>query len=81
MEWLGRALLHAPLVGGEQDLIAGSIGLCMVVFYALPLVIKLILDRLFPRVIWLRAIYLATVSILCIIYLNTASPDFFYIQF
>lgn len=79
--WLFGALFTTPWVASQADVVAGLAGLAFTVFYAAPLVIKLMLDRYFSKVEWLQEAYLAGVTVLVVIYANSGSPDFIYSQF
>jgi alginate O-acetyltransferase complex protein AlgI len=81
LAWLFKVLLKAPWIASQEDVVAGLAGLSFTAFYATPLIIKLLLDRYFPKVEWLQGFYLAGLTLLVLVYANSGSPDFIYSQF
>ena len=81
LAWLFNVLLKAPWIASQEDMVAGLAGLSFTAFYATPLIIKLLLDRYFPKVEWLQGFYLAGLTLLVLVYANSGSPDFIYSQF
>lgn len=79
--WLTNILFHAPLLAAKEDWIAGLEGLSLTAAFAMPLFLKLILDKFFWKIEWVTGLYLAVITILLIIYTNTATPNFIYVQF
>lgn len=79
--WLYNAWFRTPWTATQYDFIAAWVSLSLILFYALFLIIKLLIDRYFPKSDWVQGFYFATVTVLIIIYINTGSSDFIYAQF
>lgn len=81
LDWLFNVLVNAPSFGSEEMRVVALITLSMTVYYAIPLLVKSLIDRL-PRYSQeLTSLYYALATILIIIYSNTSSPDFIYVQY
>jgi D-alanyl-lipoteichoic acid acyltransferase DltB (MBOAT superfamily) len=80
LAWFGNILFHMPFIESQNDLIVGLIALSMIVVYSAPLFIKLALDK-FSKEGWLLPAYYALATVLIIVFLNTSTPDFIYVQF
>jgi alginate O-acetyltransferase complex protein AlgI len=80
LAWLGNILFNTPFIKAQSDLIVGLITLSMVIVYSIPLLIKLALDKL-PKDGWLHPAYYAVTTMLIIVFLSSASPEFIYFQF
>jgi alginate O-acetyltransferase complex protein AlgI len=78
--WLGNILFSSPFLRSQNDLVLGLIALTMTLAYSLPLILKTLLDR-YSRESWLQAAYYAIAIALILIYINSASSDFIYVQF
>jgi hypothetical protein len=78
--WLGNILFNSPFLRSQNDLVLGLIALTMTLAYSLPLLLKTLLDR-YSRESWLQAAYYAAAIALILIYINSASSDFIYVQF
>jgi D-alanyl-lipoteichoic acid acyltransferase DltB (MBOAT superfamily) len=81
VEWLGNVLLRASFITGKEDLIAAFVALVKTGMYAIPLILKLILDKYAGKIYWLQGLYLAAATILIIVHANTTTPNFIYVQF
>lgn len=80
IHWLGNALFNTPFINSQNDLVLGLIALTMTLAYSLPLIIKSLLDR-YSKDSWGQAAYYAIAAALIVIYINSASSDFIYVQF
>lgn len=80
MHWLGNAIFLSPFLRAQNDLVLGLIGLTMALVYSLPLIIKMLLDR-YSKESWLQAAYYAIAISLILVYINSSSSDFIYVQF
>jgi alginate O-acetyltransferase complex protein AlgI len=81
LTWLSNVLLKSPWIVGQKDLLAGMVGLAFTIFYSALIFLKYLIDRFSPENRWLQGFYLATVTVLSIVYANSGSPDFIYVQF
>jgi len=81
LAWLGNVLTDSPFIRSRSDLIVGLITLSMVLVYSAPLFIKLALDKFSTKDGWLIPAYYALVTVFIIIFINSSSPDFIYLQF
>jgi hypothetical protein len=79
--WLRGVLLEAPFNRTPQELTASLILLTMLAFYALPLVLKWRLDQWKQQPIVLQAGYYALATAAAVVFFNSSSPDFIYLQF
>jgi D-alanyl-lipoteichoic acid acyltransferase DltB (MBOAT superfamily) len=79
--WLVGVLAHNPLFGSLEFQAVTVVTLSMTLFYAAPLIVKMLMDRyLRADSFWFDLYYvIATVAMLA--YLNSSSPDFIYFQF
>ena len=81
ISWLGQALFKSPWLGsfaqGAVSLAYGSI----ILFFALLLSSKLLIDRLSKRWQFLETAYLVLATALVIVFVQPATPDFIYVQF
>ena len=81
LDWLVNVLINQPVLGSNEAFIVGTVSLSMTLFYAIPLFIKFIIDRL-PRYSQeLSSLFYAVATLLIIVYSNASSPDFIYVQF
>ncbi|MBC7877085.1 MAG: MBOAT family protein [Anaerolineales bacterium] len=80
INWVGNALFHSPFVRAQNDLVLGLIALTMALVYSLPLIIKMLLDQ-YSKESWLQGAYYAIAVSLILIYINSSSSDFIYVQF
>lgn len=78
--WLAGIFLHAPFIGSTDDWIGGLTALSITLYYSLPLLLKLLIDR-YPGGGWFQALYHASVTVLIVVYINSGSSDFIYFQF
>jgi D-alanyl-lipoteichoic acid acyltransferase DltB (MBOAT superfamily) len=81
MPWLWGILLHSPLYHDSGELVTSLVLTEMIAFYAALLIIKHVLDTYCPKWANLHALYYVAATLLIIIYINSASPDFIYFQF
>jgi alginate O-acetyltransferase complex protein AlgI len=81
VEWLFKVLTSGFWIGSMDHRAVTVVTLSMIVFYASPLIVKMLMDRyLKPKSFWFEIYYVvATVAMLA--YLNSSSPDFIYFQF
>jgi len=78
--WLVNVILHSVWINGRNDLVVVIITLSMTLFYAVPLTLKIFLDRLSSQH-FAFSIYYALLTLGIIIFVSSASPDFIYFQF
>ncbi len=80
--WVGDLFTTAPWAGSLEEQTIALICLSMTIFYALPLLVKHLLDRRYtdPNSV-LHSAYYAIASIAIIIHFNSTAPDFIYFQF
>ncbi len=81
LPWLWNVLVHAPLYGEPEELIAGLILLVTLGFYASFLFLKYFLEENLSERINLQAIFYVLVTMLTVIFTNSSTPDFIYFQF
>lgn len=81
LTWLGHVLLERPFTRTAQNVTGSLVALAMIAFYALPLLLKWLIDRSAPRSIVLHGSYYALATLAAIVYFNSSSPDFIYFQF
>jgi alginate O-acetyltransferase complex protein AlgI len=80
MAWLSDVFRHSEWTRGREDWIVASVVLSRTAIYALPLVIKYLLDQYVPRG-FLRPFYYAALTLGVVIFIGTATTDFIYFQF
>ena len=81
MEWIISVVTSGNWFGSMDYKAVALVTLSMTLFFAAPLVIKLLMDRyLRPNSFWYDIYYVAA-TIAMLAYLNSASPDFIYFQF
>lgn len=74
--------LQQPLVGLNGDsLVIGFIILCYALFFALPMLLKLLIDRLQPLTALLEPVYHALALSAVVVYSSLGGQDFIYFQF
>ena len=78
--WVGTAL-SAPFIRSASDLTVSLIVLSTIGFYALPLLVKSILDRRFEVGSWPQVIYLAAALAMVLVFINRGTANFIYAQF
>ncbi|MHA2428031.1 MAG: MBOAT family O-acyltransferase, partial [Candidatus Hermodarchaeia archaeon] len=81
LDWLVNVLMRQPVLGSNESFIVGVISLSMTLFYAIPLFLKYVIDRLPKYSQELSSLFYAAATLLLIVYSNTSSPDFIYVQF
>ena len=81
LAWLINVLVHSPFAKTPDDLAVSLAYLSMIGFYMLPLILKMALDRYLRRSAWVQAAFYAAAAVVIIVYINSTSPDFIYIQF
>ncbi len=74
-------LFTNPFAGTLNQQAVAVVCLSMVGFYALPLIIKHVLDRFFQKDSFVFSAYFAAATVMMFFYLNSSSPDFIYFQF
>jgi D-alanyl-lipoteichoic acid acyltransferase DltB (MBOAT superfamily) len=79
--WVGKVLFQFPWLGTSQDWVIILVVLSMVLAYAAPLVLKLLLDRSIKNDSWWHAAFYAALTITTVLYINSSNPDFIYFQF
>jgi hypothetical protein len=79
--WLWNVLVHAPIYRTPQELVAGFVLLVMIGLYAFFLVIKYLFDHYWSSSTNLQVIYYTGATIAIIVFMNSSSPDFIYVQF
>ncbi len=78
--WLA-GLSRLPLIGSPDEITVALIALATFAFYALPLLLKLGLDRLTRPDSWWQAAYYTAALAAIVLYINSSNPDFIYSQF
>ncbi len=74
-------LFSHPFFGTEEQQAVAILGFAMALFYSIPLMIKFGLDKYFSSNSFVHSIYYVAVTVMIIIYINSATPDFIYFQF
>jgi hypothetical protein len=74
-------LFQFPWLGSNKDFIIILVIISMLLAYALPLVLKLLMDRFLPESSWWHAVFYALISLAIILYTNSSNPDFIYFRF
>ena len=80
MSWLVDVLLHAEWARSNSDWIVALTVLSMTAAYALPIVIKHLLDRYIPRG-FAHSFYYAVLTVGTVIFTSSVTSDFIYFQF
>jgi len=78
--WVGTALT-APFIRSASDLTVSLVLASTVGFYALPLLVKSVLDRRFGVDSWPLVIYHAAAMMMVLVFINRGTADFIYAQF
>jgi D-alanyl-lipoteichoic acid acyltransferase DltB (MBOAT superfamily) len=81
LDWLVNVLINQPVLGSNESFIVGVVSLSMTFLYAIPLFLKFVIDRLPKYSQELSTLFYAAATLLMIVYSNTSSPDFIYVQF
>ncbi|GAB4546069.1 MAG: MBOAT family protein [Anaerolineales bacterium] len=81
LNWLWNVIAAAPFYRDANELTASFVLLIIIGFYALLLVLKLLLDRYAEKYTTLRAVYYVGATLTTLIFINSSSPDFIYSQF
>ena len=81
LDWVAHTLFTNPFASTIDERTVALITLTMTLFYAAPLVLKLLLDRTLRQDSYGQALYYAAATLLIILYINSSSPDFIYFQF
>jgi D-alanyl-lipoteichoic acid acyltransferase DltB (MBOAT superfamily) len=81
LDVIWNSIAYAPLYRDPNELIAGFVLLTMLGFYAALLVVKLLLDQYAEKYVMLQAAYYVAATLMTIMFVNSASPDFIYFQF
>lgn len=81
IEWVGQIVFIAPWINSPEEWIMGAVVVSMLLFYSLPLLIKIGLDKWVKPDSWWMAGYYAILTIMVIIYINSSTSDFIYFQF
>jgi D-alanyl-lipoteichoic acid acyltransferase DltB (MBOAT superfamily) len=79
--WLWNTIAYEPFFNNSQELTSAFILAGMLAFYALPLILKLVMDIYLEKYVTLHALYYVAATWLIVIYINSSSPDFIYFQF
>lgn len=74
-------LFSHPFIGSQAQIIIATITFTMTIFYTAPLLIKMALDKYFHHNSFLHTLYYVVITLMTIIYINSATPDFIYFQF
>jgi len=80
ISWVVDLFSH-PFIGTEEQQAVAILGFAMALFYSIPLMIKLGIDKYFSSDSLIRSIYYVAVTVMIIIYINSTTPDFIYFQF
>lgn len=81
LSWLFTMLTSNSFLGSPDEMTMAVVTLIMIVGYASPLFIKMILDRTWKPDSTLHAAYYVAATLIMIIYLNSTSPDFIYFRY
>lgn len=81
LTWVIRVLVSNPFVSTIEERAVGLVVLSATMLYTAPMMIKLLIDRHFPKDSYVHAIYHAVATLMIIIYVNSSPPDFIYFQF
>jgi len=81
LEWLWSVIAVAPFYYGAYELAASLVLLLIIGFYALLLILKVLLDLYAEKFTTLRAVYYVGATLMTLIFINSSSPDFIYSQF
>ncbi len=81
LDWLISMLQSSPLLGSADEVTAAYVTLFVIVCYACPMVIKMLLDRYLKSDSTAHAAYYVLATVVMIVYLNAVSPDFIYFRF
>ena len=81
LSWWYHAWFKTPWMNSQQEILVALVSLLLTTFYASFLLIKLLLDQYFPKTAWAQAAFFAVITIFIVVYTNSASPDFIYVQF
>jgi D-alanyl-lipoteichoic acid acyltransferase DltB (MBOAT superfamily) len=79
--WVARALFFAPQIGALDERVVALFSLALITLYALPLLLKEILNRLTKEAPIVDSLYYSLATIATIIYIHPASYDFIYARF
>jgi D-alanyl-lipoteichoic acid acyltransferase DltB (MBOAT superfamily) len=79
--WLWNLFGHTQLIGDRNYVLTALLSAGIIAFYAVPLFIKMALDRFAKPESWWRALYYAGLIVMIILYTNSSNPDFIYLQF
>ena len=79
--WVFTTLATSPLAGSLDERGVAVVMLSMTLFYAAPLVVKLLLDRYLKPNSFVQDLYHVAATVTLLVYLNSSSPDFIYFQF
>lgn len=74
-------LFSNPFIGTQEQQAVAMLGFAMALFYSAPLMIKFAIDKYFSSDSFIHSIYYVAVTVMIIIYINSATPDFIYFQF
>lgn len=76
-----NTVAYAPFFRDAREPVASFVLLTMIAFYAALLVVKLLLDQYAEKYTLLHSAYYAAATLMAILFINSASPDFIYFQF
>ncbi len=79
--WAFHALSTNPFISTLEEQSVALITLSMTLFYAAPMVLKLLMDRHLRPDSYLHSLYYAAATLAIIIYINSSTSDFIYFQF
>jgi hypothetical protein len=81
LHFLAAAFTNPVLGISGDSLVIGFVILCYMLFFSLPMLLKLAIDRLPPRWAALEPVYLAAALTAVILYSRFGTPSFIYFQF
>ena len=79
--WLANIFLKGSFIGPTDQALAALISFSIIAFYAMPLMIKAIMDRFIHPSSILFDLYYVLATIAMLAYLNVSAPDFVYFRF
>jgi alginate O-acetyltransferase complex protein AlgI len=81
LTWLAGVLGRGTFAGSADEAVVALVALSTTLFYAAPLVVKMLMDRYLRPNSILYDLYYVFATTAMLAYLNSSSPDFIYFQF
>jgi len=80
-DWLAHVLTVSPRLGTLGERAVAVFSLASIVFYAVPLLVKYLLDRFVKQTSLLHSLFYSIATIATVIYINASAFDFIYTRF